>query len=253
MALPATMGRPVYRLYQLAWAGLDLLYPPHCCGCDKLGSRLCEECLLNIQQISESVCGYCGQVIDSPGICPACQTAPPALKALRAWSVFDGPMRKAVHRLKYDRDLSLAELFSRYMIEFLQDLNWAIDLITPVPIGKARLAERGYNQAALLALPLALSSKIPYKPGALVKTRQTRSQVGLGIEQRRANVAGAFQANAAIVGSKRVLIVDDVVTSGATMDACAIALRKSGADKVYGLALARTLKGMHDHTDSQYP
>ncbi|MFC1879810.1 ComF family protein [Chloroflexota bacterium] len=139
---------------------------------------------------------------------------------------------------------------ARYLIGFLRVLAWPIDLIAPVPMGKARKAERGYNQAAFLALPLALGCRIPYQPKALIRSRQTRSQVGLTTEQRRVNVAGAFKANPDIVRDKTVLVVDDVATSGATMDACALALKDAGAAVVYGLALARASRDMQGYSGS---
>jgi ComF family protein len=119
-----------------------------------------------------------------------------------------------------------------------------VELVTPVPLGVARHAQRGYNQSALLAFPLALSSKLAYGSQALIKVREARSQVGLSLAERFENVAGAFQASPKIVAGKTILIVDDVTTSGATMQACATALLQAGAHQVYGLTLARA-----DHPD----
>jgi ComF family protein len=119
--------------------------------------------------------------------------------------------------------------------------GWLIDVVVPVPLGIARLKERGYNQAALIAHPFALASGLRYAPRALLRTRETRSQVGLSITERKINVTDAFKARHEIVGGKRVLLIDDVTTSSATLDACAAALRKDGADQVYCLTLARAL------------
>jgi ComF family protein len=252
MALPAIVGRrPVYRLYHLAWAGLDWLYPPLCGGCGKSGSRWCEECQNATKTVPESVCQYCGQIISVPGVCAACQVFPPYYSKMRAWGVFEGRVRNAVHRLKYERDLALGEVFARYLMALLHDLAWRVDLVAPVPIGKARLAERGYNQTALLALPLALGSGLKYRPRAIVKSRNTRSQVGLTSAERRENVSDAFKADPAIVKDRNVLVIDDVATSGATMNACAKALKQAGAKVVYGLVLARATREMHDHSVSK--
>jgi len=125
------------------------------------------------------------------------------------------------------------------MVESLGRLNWEIDVVIPVPLGVARQAERGYNQAALLARPIAWNFNWEYNPRALSRTRETRTQVGLNFEQRRENVAEAFQASHVSISGKHVLVVDDVTTSGATMDACASALEKAGAQQVYGFTLAR--------------
>jgi len=111
--------------------------------------------------------------------------------------------------------------------------------LTPVPISLARKKARGYNQASILALPIALGCAITYQPSSLVKVKNTPSQVGLTAAQRRENVRQAFQARPEIVRGRSVLVVDDVTTSGATMLACAEALLRAGALQVYGLTLAR--------------
>jgi predicted amidophosphoribosyltransferase len=120
----------------------------------------------------------------------------------------------------------------------LRELSWEVDFITAVPISVARRAQRGYNQAALLALPMALGINVPYRPRVLRKVRETRTQVGLTVTERRENVAQAFQANPSLVRQKSALVVDDVTTSGATIEACAMALLDAGALQVYGLTLA---------------
>ncbi|MBN2548614.1 MAG: ComF family protein [Anaerolineales bacterium] len=150
-------------------------------------------------------------------------------------------MRKAIHRLKYDGDMSLGDILSRYLISMYKSLGWQVDMIAPVPISPARRAQRGYNQAALLAFPLALGIGVEYTSDALEKVRETPTQVGLDGAQRRQNVAGAFEARPAIVQGKRVLIVDDVMTSGATLETCSQALVEAGACQVYGLTLGRVI------------
>jgi len=121
----------------------------------------------------------------------------------------------------------------------LNSLSWDIDIITAVPLGVARRKERGYNQSALLAIPLSLGSGKTYESRALYKIRETRSQVGLTWMQRHENVVEAFHARSNYVKGKSVLVVDDVATSGATLGACAHALLEVGARQVYCLTLAR--------------
>jgi ComF family protein len=127
------------------------------------------------------------------------------------------------------------------MMELFLQTNWQVDAITPVPIGVVRKAERGYNQSSLLARPLALRTGIEYLPKALMKVKDTPSQVGLTVHQRHANVKGSFQAQPVFVKGKRMLIVDDVCTSGATVEECSKMLLEAGAVEVYAITLARAL------------
>ena len=236
--MPAS-GRPVYLAYQWLWSGLDLLYPPDCGGCGRRGVRWCQACHKAAVRVLPPLCERCGQELKQPGLCESCQAAPPHFIAVRSWAVFEGPVRQALHRLKYRRDLSLGEILSRPLVGLLEELGWPVDLVVPVPLGVARLHERGYNQATLLARPLALGCGCSFRPQALSRVRETRSQVGLSIAQRRENVSGAFQAGAGWVSGRNVLVVDDVATSSATLDACASALLGAGAAQVFGMTLAR--------------
>ena len=240
MSAPAS---PAYWLYQSFWTGLDWLFPPQCGGCGEHGTRWCTSCHVNTPTLSPPVCNHCGQSLKTAGVCAGCLSSPPGYTALRSWGVFAGPLRKALHRLKYNRDIALGDVLARPLIRILGEMDWRVDLVAPVPLSVARLAERGYNQASLLARPLALAAGLPYQPRALIKTRETPSQVGLSIEQRRGNVKGAFKAIPDLVCRRNVLVIDDVATSGATFEACAQALFEAGANQVYGLTLARAVHG----------
>jgi ComF family protein len=169
-----------------------------------------------------------------------CKEIQPAFTALRSWAFFSNPLRQAIHRLKYRRDLALGELLSRPLIELFESLDWQVDIVVPVPLSVARLTERGYNQSALLAKPISDAKGISYKPNALKRIRETRSQVDLSLEERWKNVDGAFGAIPRIVAGKNILLVDDVTTSGATINACSHALITVGAKSIYALTLART-------------
>jgi ComF family protein len=137
--------------------------------------------------------------------------------------------------------MALGDILARPMIRMFQETSWHVDLVVPVPGSLARRKKRGYNQASLLAFPVALSIGLAYRPNALIKVRDTRTQVGLSPSERRQNVAKAFLGRKELIAGKRVLVVDDVTTSGATMEACAAALLDQGASQVYGLTLARTI------------
>lgn len=161
---------------------------------------------------------------------------------LRSWAYYEGPIQSAIHELKYDRNTGLAVNLATYLHQYLEDLEWDVDLIVPVPLGRKRKRERGYNQAILLAKPIAWSLGLPLRPGALQRIRETQAQVGLTKRQRVTNVRDAFSADEEIVRGKHVLVVDDVVTTGATLNACAKALKEAEAVKVFGLTLARSIQ-----------
>jgi len=160
---------------------------------------------------------------------------------MRSWLVFEGPIRRALHNLKYRRNVALGDSLARPLAEYVGELGWPVDLVVPVPLGKERMKERGYNQVALLAMPLAAINHWQYAPRALARSRETRSQVGLTIGERKENVSGAFLAKSALVSGVTVLLLDDVATTGATVSACAAALMNAGVRTVYALTLARSL------------
>lgn len=160
---------------------------------------------------------------------------------MRSWAVFDSPVQNGLHSMKYRRNIGLGEALAIQMADFVKSLCWEIDVLIPVPLGRKRLKERGYNQVALVAQPLAYRTGIRYLPHALWKTRDTRSQVGLTIGQRQTNVLNAYQADAHSVTQKSVLLMDDVSTTGATISACTETLMAAGAREVYGITIARAL------------
>ena len=143
--------------------------------------------------------------------------------------------------MKYRRNIGLGEALAIQMVEFVRSLQWGIDILIPVPLGKKRLQERGYNQVALVARPLAYHTGISYLPRALWKARETRSQVGLNISQRQQNVQNAYKADPESVRRKSVLLMDDVATTGSTISSCTEALLSAGARDVYAVTIARAL------------
>ena len=143
--------------------------------------------------------------------------------------------------MKYRRNIGFGESIALQMVDFVRSLCWPVDVLIPVPLGKKRLKERGYNQVALVARPLTYQMSWIYAPQALRKTRETRSQVGLSVPQRRENVHNAYQADPKVVTQKSILIMDDVATTGSTISACTDALLCAGAREVYVLTIARAL------------
>jgi len=218
---------------------LDLLYPPRCAGCGRGGDWYCGHCRTQTLPVPAPFCQRCGQPL-ATGDCRSCAIAPPLAQTVRAATLFEGPIRQAIHRLKYSNLTAVAPDLSQLLVDACRETAWSAEVIVPVPLHPARQRWRGYNQAERLARPLAKALGIPLAPQALQRVRATADQIGLDPEGRRANVLGAFAvAQAAIVAGRSVLLIDDVATTGCTLDACAAALLGSGAAGVNALVLAR--------------
>lgn len=186
------------------------------------------------------MCDRCGLPLPQKGLCNRCIQAQPAYKALRSWAAFEEPVRSALHRMKYRRDQGLGEALATQMAPFVAGLGWPFDAVVPIPLGKKRLQERGYNQVAMLALPLARFLEVDYFPQALARVRETRSQVGLTALERQENMREAFCASPNVRG-RILLVVDDVSTTGATLSSAAKALYAGRAADVYAVTIARAL------------
>jgi ComF family protein len=191
--------------------------------------------------VPEPVCQTCGLPLSRPGQCRNCKESVPPYKMLRSWLVFEGPIRHALHKIKYRRNVALGDALAQNLAGFVGSLGWPVDMVVPVPLGKARMKERGYNQVGLVARPLAAANHWRYVPRAVKRYRETRTQVGLTFAERKENVSGAFQGDAAKVSGATILLMDDVATTGATLAACTTALLDAGARSIYALTLARAL------------
>lgn len=229
-----------YKSYRSIWSALDLLFPPECGGCGAKGSRWCLECQRRVKILDGVLCDVCGLPQKNSGVCETCLVERPRFRSLRAWAAFEDPVRLALRKLKYRRDFSMGDAIAAAMLPFVNNLGWQVDMLVPVPLGKHRLRERGYNQVAMIAKPLAMGLGVAYSPRALTRRKETRSQVGLSKDERRGNVQGAFRAAPGVRG-KVVLIIDDVSTTGSTLSSGAEAFYDSGARDVYALTVARAL------------
>jgi ComF family protein len=236
-------------LRRAAAAGLGFVYPPTCPGCGAATAEphaLCAGCWSGLRLIERPFCERLGTpfALDlgtGPLLSPRAIADPPVYGRARAVALYDGTARDLVHRLKYGDRLDLARTMARMMAASGRELLDEADLIVPVPLHLFRLWRRRFNQAALLARAIGRLSDKPYDVRALARVRATRSQVGLTRNQRALNLQGAFRVSETArprIAGRRVVLIDDVATTGATGNAAARALLRGGAESVDLLTFA---------------
>lgn len=235
-------------LANLAHGLRDLLFPPACAACGAPVGQdefLCPACQGQVEPLAAPACPVCGL----PGhswLCPACQASPPAFDAARSLAAHAGPLAEVVRGFKYQRRYWLGQGLARLLGDAPRSWWATVDLIAPVPLHPRRLVARGFNQALVLARGLPGREGPELAPRLLSRRRYTRPQVGLDPGARRRNVAGAFAVapnwQDRLEGAW-VLLVDDVFTTGATVNECAKALKQAGAERVEVLTLARAAGG----------
>ncbi|MDI9549107.1 MAG: ComF family protein [Chloroflexota bacterium] len=238
------------RLSGAADSALDLLFPPRCAGCDAPGQPFCDRCAQLVAPLPAQICAVCGRPhATAVALCSQCRHGRSHLRLSRAAALHAHPLREAIHALKYETRPELAGPLARYLVAVFQAPPWdalpaPIDAVVPVPLHIQRREERGYNQSELLAAGLCRATGLALEPAWLERIQATRQQVGLSAAERRQNVAGAFTAHSAVTG-RCLLLVDDVYTTGATLEACAQAATAAGARAVYALTLAIPAHGAH--------
>lgn len=238
---------------RLAKAVADIVYPPVCAGCGVLagaGGAFCAQCWSFIPFIERPYCEILGIPFSQdhgPGIVSGEAIAhPPVFDRLRAAVIHEGPARTLVHRLKYQDRTDLARVMASWMLRASDGYVEVCDVILPVPLHRRRFVMRRFNQSAELARHLAKLTGKPLLPATLIRTRPTARQVGLSARARHENVRGAFaiaSGHEADVAGKRVVLVDDVYTTGATVSAAVRLLKKSGATDVTVLTFAMAVSG----------
>ncbi len=235
-------------------AALDLALPGHCPACDEIASepgQLCAACFRKAVFITDPCCDRCGTAFASEGFvglslcCPRCDAEPPPWRRARAAFTYDELSRRLILPLKYADRTENARVLGRHMARAGKTLLAEADLLVPVPLHKRRLFTRRYNQATLLARNVGRLVKTAVSVDALVRTRATATLVGHSPSERAATVAGAIalrpSRRESIVG-RRIVLIDDVLTTGATAGVCARVLLESGAASVDVLAAARTTR-----------
>lgn len=243
------MASRAARLFTLPLrAAIDAVLPPRCPGCGAIvdgDDRFCPACFAALHFLGPPQCACCGLPLphdgDPAAQCGACLAEPPPFATARAPLAYGGPARAVVLALKHGRRLHLARLMARAMLRVAGPLPDDA-VIVPVPSHRWRLWQRGFNQAAAIARQVARQSGRPLLVDALVRRKPTASTKGLTRRQRAANVAGAFRvARKADVAGRAVVLIDDVMTTGATVAACAAQLRRAGARQVAVLTYTRAL------------
>ena len=219
---------------------IDLVFPPRCVGCGKDGAFICSPCCGTIARLTPPLCPMCSKPLLQEDYCPSCRRLRLEIDGIRSPFVFQGMVRRAIHQFKYRNFRALALPLSQLLAQYLETKPLPGDVLVPVPLHSRRLRERGYNQSGLLSRELGKLLGLPVVEDSLVRLRDTRAQARTpDAEERLGNVLGAFSCRNESLKGRRVLLVDDVCTTGATLNSCAIALKGAGASSVWGLALAR--------------
>ncbi len=241
-----------YLIQKISHKILDFILPPQCLNCSTLVFQqggLCAKCWEKISFISNPLCLHCGFPfdiqIDTTNICGPCARKKAIFMKARAAIYYNDASKPLILRFKHSDALHLAPLFAEWLYHAGQELFPQADYLVPIPLHWSRLVYRGYNQAAILSQKLSKKTKITHLPDLLERNRKTPSQGTLSAKEREKNVLNAFNLNKkyqTLIRDKHILLVDDVLTSGATVHACTKILKKSGAKEVNILTLARVIK-----------
>ena len=226
---------------------LDFVLPPRCPGCGLIVGEVhsfCPDCWKQVEFLGHGGCRTCGLPLEATDMdeCGLCQAMQPRIARTRAAVAYDDLSRSLAIRLKYGRKVALARTMARYMAPLVE---WGDGdrLLVPVPLHRIRLWRRGFNQSALIARELSRRLQIEMDPSLLRRTRRTPPLKGMSLRQRRRTVSGAFKAiNPARLNGKTIILIDDVLTTGSTAEACARTLKRAGAARVELISWARVVK-----------
>jgi ComF family protein len=236
------MASVLPQLTEIKRVALDFLLPKWCIACGREGDYICRSCRLSLPFIKPPVCPRCGRPQPPGEPCRGCIGEKAEIDGIRAPFLFEGVIRQAIHELKYRNLRDMSKVLAGFLSGYLLENPMPAEVLVPVPIHKKRERERGYNQSALLARELGRYRGIPVVEDVLVRQIYTPTQArSASEEERQRNVADAFTCRDAYLRGKRVLLIDDVSTSGATLNACAGVIKRTGAEVVWGLAVALEL------------
>jgi len=217
---------------------LEYLFPKFCVSCKIEGVYLCKNCAEDILEVKSQTCPKCGRLSDSGRYCLKCRKGK-FLKGIICATYFEeGPIKEIIHNFKYNSLQEFSKILGLKMADSGIEFT-CFDYITFVPLHRKRLAQRGYNQAQLLSEEIAKIKHIKCE-NLLIKVKHTKRQVGLIGSKRRRNLESAFRINKEIeIENKKIIIVDDISTTGTTLNECARVLREAGAKEIWGLVVAR--------------
>ncbi len=227
---------------KLGEIALDILFPQYCVGCGKEGSFICDSCFRLQPSIMPPVCPLCGRPQSSGVLCPGCVGWQAEIDGIRSPFRFEGVIQQAIYHLKYRNLRAIATVLAGFLFNYLKSNPVPGDVLAPAPLHKSRIRERGYNQSGLLVRKLGKLYGLPVIENSLVRHEKSPPQArSANVSERKQNVSGVFSVRDERLCGKKVIVVDDVSTSGATLDACAAVLKESGAESVWGLTLAREI------------
>ena len=220
--------------------GLEAIFPLRCGGCGNKGTVWCSRCHRNLHVARSPSCHHCGFPISSSKSCEACSSLDIPLQ-VRSFAAYTPPLSTAILQLKYRPNQELATVMADWLASIYRQKRLHVDVIIPVPLSRRRQWKRGYNQVELIAEKLADMLELPVDRTSLRRIRDTSSQVGLLPSERRENVYGAIRGDADKLSGLSLLLIDDLITTGATILACAIAAGHAGASDLTALTVGRAV------------